>query len=77
MTSLHRIRTVFTSDSIDAGFAGFRSARPGQPPALPADIVLLISRTGTSGEGFTAWGVPPPPAIRRPRIPAPTKAAIA
>lgn len=45
VTSLHRIRALFTSGSVDAGFADFSGAHPGQPPALPAGTVLLISRT--------------------------------
>ncbi|MCE3245732.1 MAG: hypothetical protein K0S72_1860 [Arthrobacter sp.] len=72
VTSLHRIRAVFTFESVDAGFADWRSAHFGQPPAPPAGSVLLFSRTAMPGEGLTAWGGPPPPSIRRSRIPAPT-----
>jgi len=42
VTSLHRIRAVFTFESVDAGFADWRSAHFGQPPAPPAGSVLLF-----------------------------------
>ena len=73
VTSLHRIRAVFTFESVDAGFADWRSAHYGQPAAPPAGSVLLISRTAMPGEGLSAWGGLPPPSIRRSRIPAPTQ----
>jgi hypothetical protein len=71
VTSLHRIRAVFTFESVDGGCGAFRSAHLGQPPAPPAGSVLLISRTAMPGEGLSAWGALPPPSIRRSRIPAP------
>jgi hypothetical protein len=77
VTSLHRIRAVFTFESLDAGFTDCRSAHFGQPPAPPASSNLLFSRmfsrTAVPGEGLTTWGGPPPPSIRRSRIPAPTQ----
>jgi hypothetical protein len=80
VTFLHRIQVVLSHapESADAGFEHFCAADSGQGPMVPAGSIPLISNSGMPGEGFTTWGGPPPPSIRRSRISGtPTKAAIA